>query len=194
MQDRSFKMNEQETIIDNENQLVEEKNSKSDLEIELEEQKKISEERLNHLKYLQADFDNMLKQFEKEKINVIRLANESLMRELLPVLDDFESSIRLMQNDNSREGMEIIYKKFYGILSKFGLESIDAVGKKLDPMKHEALIKEKSEMEDNEVIEEIQKGYAFNSKVIRPSKVKISEKFKNENEKIIIEDIKEGEI
>jgi molecular chaperone GrpE len=143
------------------------------LKKELEEAKKLSEERLSQLKYLQADFDNYRKQFEKEREQIVKLANESLVKELIVILDDFESSIKLIEN---KEGIELLNKKFFSILEKHGLKKIEALGKKFNPNFHEVLCKELSSHDEDEIIEEIQRGYKLHSKVIRPSKVKISKK------------------
>jgi len=151
-------------------------NNLEKLQKQLEEAKGLAEERLNHLKYLQADFDNYRKKFDKEKENIIKLSNENLIQELIIILDDFDSSIKLMENEDNKEGVKILYKKFFNILQKNGLKQIEALGKKFDPNFHEVLCRELSEKEDNEIIEEIQKGYLLNLKVIRPAKVKISEK------------------
>ena len=139
---------------------------------EVEKYKILAEERLSQLKYLQADFDNYRKNFEKEKIAIIKLANENLVKELIVILDDFESSLKLIKEN--KEGVSLIHKKFLETLQKNGLKQIDAMGKKFDPHFHEALCFELSEHNENEIIEEIQKGYTFCSKLIRPTKVKIN--------------------
>lgn len=151
---------------------IEEKNE--DLAKQLDDAKKLAEERLSQLKYLHADFDNYRKKFEKEKESIIMLANESLITELIVVLDDFENSIKLVEDKKNREGIELLHKKFFDILARHGLKKIEALGKKFDPNFHEALYKELSKHEEDMIIEEIQKGYALKSKVIRPAKVKIS--------------------
>ncbi len=143
---------------------------------ELEEYKKLSEERLNQLRYLQADFDNYRKKFDKEKENIIKFANENLIKELIIILDDFECSLKLIENEKNKEGILLIQKKFFDLLQKHGLVEIESMGKKFDPNFHEVLCKELSEHDENEIIEEIQKGYLLCSEVIRPSKVKVSEK------------------
>ncbi len=150
------------------------------LKKQLEEAKGLAEERLNHLKYLQADFDNYRKKFDKEKENIIKLSNENLIQELVIILDDFDNSIRLMENEKNKAGVQILHKKFLNMLQKHGLKQIEALGKKFDPNFHEVLCKELSEKEDNIIIEEIQKGYLLNSKVIRTTKVKVSEKTKQD--------------
>ena len=153
-----------------------EQESAKEANIELEEYKRLAEESIDKLKYLQADFDNYRKKFDKEKESIIRLANENLIKELIVILDDFESSIRLTENDKNKEGILLMKKKFFDLLQKHGLKEIESLGKKFDHNFHEVLCKELSEHDDDVVIEEIQKGYILCSKVIRPTKVKISKK------------------
>ena len=158
-----------------------EQESTKETDIELEEYKGLAEESINKLKYLQADFDNYRKKFDKEKESIIRLANENLIQELIVILDDFESSIRLTENDKNKEGILLMKKKFFDLLQKHGLKEIESLGKKFDPNFHDVLCKELSEHDDDVVIEEIQKGYILCSKVIRPTKVKISQKDNTQN-------------
>lgn len=154
---------------------------KEDLNKQLEETKILAEERLNQLKYLQADFDNYRKKFEKEKEQVVRLANENLVKELIIVLDDFDAAIKLSEGEKKKEGLVSLKKKFFDILVNQGLKEIEALGKRFDPNFHEVLCKELSNHNEDEIIEEIQKGYILKSKVIRPSKVKISKKYNEQD-------------
>ena len=165
----------------NEQDKEREQESTKETGIELEEYKRLAEERFDKLKYLQADFDNYRKKFDKEKESIIRLANENLIQELIVILDDFESSIRLTENDENKEGILLMKKKFFDLLQKEGLKEIESLGKKFDPNFHDVLCKELSEHDDDVVIEEIQKGYTLCSKVIRPTKVKISKKDNSQN-------------
>ncbi len=142
----------------------------------LEELEKLAEERLTQIKYLQADFDNYRKRFDKEKEHIITLANENLVKELIVILDDFDASLKGVEKHINRDGLEMIRNKFVSILEKHGLKEIEALGKKFDPNFHEVLFKELSDKEDDNIIEEIQKGYILKSKVIRASKVKVSKK------------------
>ncbi len=144
------------------------------LEKQLAETKKLAEERLKDIGYLHADFDNFRKQMNKEKEQIIRLANENLVKELVIILDDFDASLKSVENKSNHEGLERLHKKFVQLLEKHGLKKIEALGNKLDPNFHEVLCNELSDRDENEVIEEIQKGYVFCSKVIRPSKVKVA--------------------
>ncbi|MEN6610644.1 MAG: nucleotide exchange factor GrpE [Methanoregulaceae archaeon] len=145
------------------------------LKKELEEQTRHAEERLNQLRYLQADFDNFRRWCEKEKGQITELANERLIDDLLVILDDFERALPSLELEKNKEGMDMIYKKFAKILADYGLQPIECVGKKFDPRYHEVLCTEKCEKEQNTVIDELGKGYQLKSKVIRPSKVKIAE-------------------
>ena len=150
------------------------------LKKELEEQTHLAEERLNQLKYLQADFDNFRKWHAKEKEQIRDLANERLINDLLVILDDFEQALPSLEQEKNREGMDMIYKKFVKILCDYGLQPIDCMGKKFDPHFHEVLCTEKRSKEKDTVLEELGKGYRLKSKVIRPSKVKIAEQILEE--------------
>lgn len=145
------------------------------LKKELEERTRLAEDRLNQLKYLQADFDNFRRWSAKEKDAITSLANERLIRDLLVILDDFERALPSLEQEKNRQGMEMIYKKLAKILSEYGLQPIDCVGKKFDPHYHEVLCTEKCTQEHNTILEDFGKGYQLKSKVIRPSKVKIAE-------------------
>jgi molecular chaperone GrpE len=154
-----------------------------ELKKDLDEQTRLAEERLNRLKYLQADFDNYRKWSEKEKASIIALANENLIKDLLVILDDFEQAMPSLVQEKNREGIAMIQKKMMKILRQYGLEPIECVGKKFDPHLHEVICKEQCNEESNTILEDFGKGYQLKSKVIRPSKVKIAEQStKNEGE------------
>lgn len=142
---------------------------------ELEIQTRLAEERLNRLKYLQADFDNFRKWSEKEKASIIALANENLIKDLLVILDDFDQALPCLEMEQNRQGMLMIQKKIIKILSEYGLHPIECIGKKFDPHFHEVICRERSNEESNTILEDLGKGYQLKSKVIRPSKVKIAE-------------------
>jgi len=126
------------------------------------------------LKKVMADFDNYKKRMIKEKRRIRQLANESLVLDLLEVLDDFERALE-NEEDLDRDGIEMISNKFIGKLEDHGLEKIDAEGEEFDPMYHECVhSEEKDDFEKDKIIEVYQKGYKLNDKVIRPSKVKVA--------------------
>jgi len=145
----------------------------------LEKSEKLAEDRLNQLKYLQADIENLRKKYEKEKKEIIENANEALIKELLVVLDSFDAAIKVTEEGENKKGLLILEKKFFDILVEHGLEEIESIGKQFNPDFHEALCREFDKKQDNEVIEVIQKGYTIDSKVIRASKVKVSKGLKN---------------
>jgi len=145
------------------------------LKKELEVQTRQAEDRLNQLKYLQADFDNFRKWYAKEKSVITTLANEQLIKDLLVILDDFERALPAIEHEKNKEGMQMVYNSLKKILSDYGLEPIECIGKKFDPNSHEALCKERCGEETGTVLEDLGKGYRLKSKVIRPSKVKIAE-------------------
>jgi molecular chaperone GrpE len=145
------------------------------LQRELDEARKLAEERLTRLQYLQADFDNYRKSLEREREQVIQLAGETLVRDLLPVLDDMERALPSLSQEKNREGFELLSRKLHKILERHGLRSIESRGKRFDPNFHEAIAKGESTEEEGTILEEYQRGYLLRSKVIRPSKVKIAE-------------------
>ncbi|ACL16926.1 nucleotide exchange factor GrpE [Methanosphaerula palustris] len=147
-----------------------------DLKKELGEQKHLAEERLNQIHYLQADFDNFRRWSEKERGSIVTLANEHLIGDLLVILDDFDRALPALEQEENRQGIQMIQKKLVKILNEYGLQPIECMGKRFDPNLHEVLCKERCDKEPDTIIEEIGKGYHLKSKVIRPSKVKISEK------------------
>ncbi|MEM4662551.1 MAG: nucleotide exchange factor GrpE [Candidatus Diapherotrites archaeon] len=144
------------------------------LEKELAEKSALAEERLNQIKYLQADFENYRKGLEREKDEAIKRASEVIIRDLLPLIDDLENALKNSKEEN--QGLKLVFDKLMKICEKHGLKKIKALGKKFDPYHHEVIQKEISDKEEGTIIEEFQSGYMLNSKVIRPSKVKIAVK------------------
>lgn len=129
------------------------------------------------LQRLQADFENYKKRAEKEKRDLAGYAACKLVSQFLPILDSFELALK---NDKDHEkfvkGVELIYSQFYSSLEDLGLKPIEAVGKKFDPYEHEVLLSEKSDKEEDIILEELQKGYKLGNVVVRHSKVKVSKK------------------
>ncbi len=131
--------------------------------------KKIKErDYLEQLQRLQAEFENFQKRTEREKCQILANANESLISELLPILDNFELSLK----HNKDKGISIIYDELRKILKSQGLKKIDTKGT-FNPKFHEVLIQVEGETE-GEILEELQRGYTLNDKLLRASKIKIS--------------------
>lgn len=136
----------------------------------------------SHIQRLQADFDNFRKQGEKQKQDLIRYANEGLIVKFLDIYEDMERALENSSNEEElREGLKLIYSKMKNTLEKEGVEEIPAVGEKFDPFKHEALLTVDSpNHENNEIVDELMKGYTLKDKVIKYSKVRVCKKAKKE--------------
>jgi molecular chaperone GrpE len=136
---------------------------------------------------LQADFENTRKRLEKDKQEFVKFANEGIIIELLNVLDDLERSVELAQNqhqdvNNFLKGVEIILAHLYDLLKKYGVRPIETEGKIFDPHYHEALMQvEAKDVPEHAIVEELQKGYMLNDRVIRTAKVKVSKKTEVQN-------------
>ncbi len=127
------------------------------------------------LQRVQADFINYKKRAEKEKLTCQEYGNADLIKKLLPVLDSFEQALKNTEDSEKfRKGMEMIHIQFLDVLNHEGLCHIDAQGKKFDPYKHEVLMKENSDKDEDTILDELQKGYQLKGKILRHSKVKIS--------------------
>jgi molecular chaperone GrpE len=131
---------------------------------------------------LQADFENTRKRLEREKQDFVKFANEGIILELLNVLDDLERSVSLAETHKEDltaflKGVEMILAHLYEMLKEYGLKPIEAEGKVFDPHYHEALLQvENKDLPEHTVVEELQKGYLLNERVIRTAKVKVSKK------------------
>lgn len=130
----------------------------------------------------QADFDNIRKRLERERLEFQKYAHEEIVVELLEILDDLERTVEAAEKgqenfDAFLKGIEMILAHLYELLKRKGVTPIQAKGKKFDPHEHEALMQsETSEHEDQEVIEELQKGYKINDRIVRTSKVRVAKK------------------
>lgn len=124
-----------------------------------------------------ADFTNARKRWDREKEDLIKFSTSSLMRELLVVLDEAEQALKMVKEHSNIEeiikGLEMTYNNFLSLLKKRGLEPIESVGKFFDPHLHEIIATREVEdkIEKPIVLEEVQKGYMLEDKVLRPSKV-----------------------
>lgn len=127
----------------------------------------------------QADFDNYRKRVQREISDIHLYAGEQLIKDILPVLDNFELAIKSAadKSDPFFEGVEMIYRQLIDVLEKQNVKEIDAYGKTFDPKFHEAVMQvETEDVEPNTIVEVLKKGYLYHSKVIRPSMVKVATK------------------
>uniref|UniRef100_A0A7C4ELW1 Protein GrpE n=1 Tax=Thermodesulfovibrio aggregans TaxID=86166 RepID=A0A7C4ELW1_9BACT len=151
-------------------------------------QRELAQQKEKYLR-LYAEFENYKKVSNKEKEEIINHANEKLIAELLPVIDNFELAIKHASNENEgwleslKTGLDNTLKEFLRVLEKFGLKQIETVGKPFNPEFHHAVATtETSEKEENMVVEELRKGYLYRDKVLRASLVTVSKKPKPSSE------------
>lgn len=131
------------------------------------------------VRYHQAELINYRKRKDEEVSNMLKFANQDLIMELLPLVDNFERAIKLSEKDESNskfvEGFKMIYNNLINTFHKFGVEEIKSTNEKFDPMYHEALLIENDNTkEDDIILETLITGYTFKGRVIRPSSVKVN--------------------
>lgn len=126
------------------------------------------------LQRTQANFENYRKQVEKRVEEIRDMAAKDVILQLLPVLDNLELALKSADKNlvEFRKGIELIYSQLFNILENQGVKVIEA--KKFDPYFHEPLLKVESEAPENSILEEFQKGFMLNNRVIRHAKVKLS--------------------
>ena len=124
----------------------------------------------------QAELENFRKRMLREKEEILQFAAMESIRSLLPVLDDFERALQAPAEDEEfRQGIELIYKRLYDTLAQAGMTPIEALGKKFDPHAHQAVDTVKGEdHEDHTVVEEYRRGYEFKGRLLRPAMVKVA--------------------
>jgi len=151
---------------------------------ELEKQKKQSGDYYNQLLRLQADFENYRKRLEKEKPELIKWGKAEILLKLLPLYDMLLSAHAHINTarengggDETLKGLEMIFKEFSKVFEAEGLRAMEPVGKPYDPMASEILgLVEGNEENDGLVVEELQKGFYYGEKILRPARVKIARK------------------
>jgi len=123
-----------------------------------------------------AEFDNARRRTERERSDFLQFAAMDLVKDLLPVLDDFERGLKVETADRHyAKGVELIYQRLLDALKKLGLEPIESVGRVFDPNLHQAVERvETDEAEDQTVLGEFQTGYNFKGKLLRPAMVKVA--------------------
>lgn len=125
---------------------------------------------------LQADFDNFRRRTAKEKEEISAVVTQGILKDMLPLLDNFERAMAAEKTDGEafQKGVEMIFTQFGETLRKNGLEKIETAGKKFDPNFHQAVMRvQNEELEDDDIAQELQKGYMVKGRVIRPSMVQV---------------------
>jgi molecular chaperone GrpE len=150
-----------------------------DLKKKLEEKEKEAKELYDRLLRMAADLENYKKRAVKEREEWTKFANEDLMKAILPFIDNLERAIDHAENVADTgvmiEGVRLTLQQILQTLNRFGLAPFESVGKAFDPARHEAmLVVESDQHEPNQVVEEFQKGYFLNDRLLRPATVSVS--------------------
>jgi len=139
----------------------------------------------NYDKFLRvaAEFDNYKKRVAKERIDLIKYGNETLVKDMLPIVDSLDRALEHAGNledfDAFISGFKLIQKQFLDCLDKHGVERIQSVGMDFDPSIHEAMLQvENKGLGENKIVEEFEKGYFLNGRLLRPAKVSVSKSVK----------------
>jgi molecular chaperone GrpE len=134
------------------------------------------DEAVDRWKRTAADFDNFRKRVAREREELVTLANERLVKELLPILDDLERAlVAAAEHEEARleEGVRLVHRALESLLERNGVKEIDTTGA-FDPHVHEALLAQPSEADEGSVIDVVQKGYTLGDRVVRPARVVVA--------------------
>ncbi len=185
MQEEKVEELQTEELQENKEESVEDKKNEAMAELEKqilgleEENKKL----VDQVKRTQAELINYRCRKDKEVADSLKYCNQGIITDLIPVVDNFERAIKLDDNNLTDElskflvGFKMIYSSLSGILKNYGVEEISRQGEIFDPTLEQSLLTDKVEELDNEVvIEVLQKGYKLKDRVIRPASVKINQK------------------
>ena len=148
------------------------------LQVKLEEKTREAADFFDKWLRLKAEMENFKKRMEKDKSEHLRFGNESLLKALLPILDNLERAIDHGKNARENapliEGVDMVRKELAALLEKFGVKPVPATGEAFDPEKHEAISHEESDLEANRVVSTVQNGYFYHDRLLRPAKVIVS--------------------
>ncbi len=155
------------------------KSEEASVQAQLEEKQK--ESAANYDKYLRAvaELDNYKKRAARERADYIKYANENILKDLLTVYDNMERAREHAANsrdfDSFLEGLDMIQGQFKELLARYGVESIETKDREFDPNVHEAVMRVQGTAEnDNKIVEELEKGYMLNGRLLRPAKVSVA--------------------
>ncbi len=127
----------------------------------------------------QAEFENFRRRTERDRSDFLQYAGSELIRDIIPILDDFERALKIESADAEyAKGVELIYQRLVDTLKKMGLEPVESQpGQPFDPNLHQAVVRvETDEVPDNTILDELQRGYNFKGKLLRPAMVRVAVK------------------
>lgn len=150
------------------------------VEVEKTPEEKLAEANDKYLR-LYADFENFRRRASKERLDQLKFAGEDILKQLIPVMDDFDRAMKAGEKVTDaktiKEGVQLIYNKFKNLLSQSGVAEMNATGKVFDPEMHDAITNIPAPKPDlkGKVVEEVEKGYWLNGKVLRHAKVVVGQ-------------------
>ena len=157
----------------------------SQLNDKLAQKEKEAAENYNNYLRAVADLDNYKKRAAREKAEIIKYGKEDIINDILPFVDSLDRALEHADSADVqafKEGIRLIQEQLLSCLKKHGVERIDSVGLDFDPNFHEAMMQVESEdHEENKVVNEVQRGYLLNGRLLRPSKVCICKRTNKEN-------------
>jgi molecular chaperone GrpE len=157
------------------------KEEKTDWEARFKEKEKEAQENYDRYLRLSAELENYKKRAEKEKGETYKFANENILKDLLPVLDNLERALEHGRETGNLkallDGIELTHKSFWTVLEKYGITRIEAMGEEFDPNHHEAvMVQEDAQKPAGQVISQLQIGYRLHNRLVRPAMVVVSKK------------------
>ncbi len=156
------------------------------LKVALEEAKAEASEAKDQMLRLAADCENFKKRMERERSNMLKYAEEGILKDLLPSIDNLGRAVEQARNSDDvaalLEGVEMTLKGFLTTVEKYGLQAIESEGKPFDPNFHEAMVMEESDdVPANHVMQEFEKGYLYKDRLIRAAKVVVAKASQQED-------------
>jgi molecular chaperone GrpE len=151
----------------------------ADLPSQLAEKTKEAQENYDRFLRVAAEMENLRKRQERERAELLQFANENLIKELLPVVDNLELALEHGRQQEAPapllEGLELVQQGFLKALARFGVTPINSVGQVFDPAFHNAVMQEEApEVGDSTVLKEMQKGYLLQNRLLRPAMVVVA--------------------
>jgi molecular chaperone GrpE len=159
---------------------TEETDAVTELEAKIEAARQEAQANYDRLLTVSAEFDNYKKRSARELQDFRKYANETILKELLPVVDNLELAIKSAREDSSEQvplvdGIDLTLKEVLRVLNKFGVQAVEALNQPFDPVFHQAVVGEESDAyPKNTVIQELQKGYTLHDRLLRPAMVVVS--------------------
>ncbi len=129
---------------------------------------------------IRADFENTKKRLERDKQDAIRFANEILIVEILPIMDNLDRALASLSEGHDpekvKQGLKLAQEELHKVLEHHGVQTIKAAGSEFDPQFHEAVATvQDAKLKDGAIVDEVQRGYMLNGRLIRPSRVRIAQ-------------------